>query len=391
MVVSKRSLMVLISLVIMIMPSYFADMIPGYRLIMNIMSVFIVFYLVKHFVKPSGFILCVILYYFITLVSAFANGNFDYHALISQTKIIITLMLIESYLSYKRNGAVDVIYYVIAFFVLIDIISVILYPAGIYQTITVWNEWSSSSASQWVLGNKNNHIAWYLIAELLAYLKYINNDNFNNKIILYTTMIGCIVSSILLQSSTSTTVVVLAALGIFIAMHNKHSKVKMINIYVLDIIYVVIVVLVVTGITQFLSPIVKGVFGKNLTFTNRTFAWAQCIAQIIQKPFLGWGLITAEEAQSALGSLAYVNAHNQWLQTLWQGGIILLCVIILAIFLISNKINKLHDQNLKIVIATAFFAYLIEMILEVQLTSGISWLILLLVYNVDLFDSELPK
>ena len=388
MVVSKKSMMVFFSLLIMIMPEYFSNMIPGYRVLMNFVSVLIVVYLFKHCVRPSRFMWCVITFYIITLFSTFFNGKFDYHDLISQLKIIITLMLVEDYLKSKRFDGINVIYYIIAFYVFIDICSVMLFPDGLYQSTTVWNEWYSSSASQWILGNKNNHIMWYLLVILLSYIKYIGKKNIFNKLLVYLTLIGCEVSALILQSSTSMVVILIVAIGIIIALFERWSNFHIVNMHTLNVIYCILMILVMLGMTQFLSPIVEGVFDKNLTFSNRTYAWAQSIVQIRQKPILGWGIISSDEARVALGNMAYVYAHNQWLQTLWQGGIVLLIVLILAVIVISIKVNRLNNSNLRVVMMLVLFSYLIEMIFEVQLRSTISWMIFLIIYNAHLFDQK---
>lgn len=61
--------------------------------------------------------------------------------------------------------------FVVGVYIILDFISIVLYPDGLYQSVTVWNEWTSTSAAQWILGNKNNRCYWYFIAIILSVWK----------------------------------------------------------------------------------------------------------------------------------------------------------------------------------------------------------------------------
>lgn len=391
MIVSKKSIVIFFSLIIMVMPGYFSGMIAGYKAIMNITSLCILIYLFINRAKPSRFTWCVIIFYVVTIISTWLNGNFDYHDAISSAKTVITLLMVENYLKKDFYKGLKVTGYVINLYVLIDILTVILFPEGIYTVETVWNEWGFTSyGARWILGTKNTHVIWYLLAITLAYLKYSYDKKLFSKLFLYILLMFCEISCVILESSTSAVVIIFVTVGILLAASHKWSNLSIMNVHIISVIYFVVVLLILAGETQLLAPIVKQVLGKDLTFSNRTYAWTQSIAQIIQKPILGWGIISSDEAREILGSMAYVNAHNQWLQTLWEGGIVLLGVLIVSIMTITNNINRVKNKNVKAVMIIALFSCLISMIFEVQLLSSVCWLLFLYIYHAAsiYFDSQ---
>lgn len=387
MLVSKKSIVLFFTLLIMLMPSYFADMIPGYKLLANIFAVVGVMFLVQNKIAPSKYTGLIIAYYVYLLFVTGYNGNLDHHDVISTAKMIVVLLMVEYFMRYRYKSGIHIILFITGVFVVADLISVVAFPNGIYQTATVWNEWSTSYAAQWILGNKNNRIVWYLVAILLVYLNNYYERTFKSGLMLYGMILISEIAVISVKSSTSTAVITIVSIFILLAtIRGEKLKLKL-NVFVLNIAYIVLLILVLVGMTDFLSPVVEKLFNKELTFSNRTYAWSACIIQILEKPILGWGMISTDQARDALGSLAYVNAHNQWLQILWQGGIVQLFLFVILLSYISSRINKINDIRLNVVAVSMFFAFLVEMIFEVEMGSTLSWILLLLMVYMEHYDA----
>ena len=140
--------------------------------------------------------------------------------------------------------------------------------------------------------------------------------------------------------------------------------------------------------TGFLGSIVHTLFNKDLTFSNRTIAWGNAVTNIMQRPFTGTGILTSNEMKSVLGSLSFNQAHNEWLQCLWQGGIILFVILVLLLITIARKINRIQNRNLRFMCCMFFISVFIEMAFEVWLGIVFTWLMLLLIYKAESIQSE---
>lgn len=144
--------------------------------------------------------------------------------------------------------------------------------------------------------------------------------------------------------------------------------------------YLVFDVIIIVGAATFLGPIVSKLFGKDLTFSGRTLIWPQVILKIWQKPVAGWGYMSGEESGNLFGNLAFSSAHNQLLNTLWQGGVILL-FIVMVLFLLTLNVYRKTTHKMETVAVLLVLVILVDMTFESILNVRATWLILLMLYN----------
>ena len=146
--------------------------------------------------------------------------------------------------------------------------------------------------------------------------------------------------------------------------------------------------LLVFGMATFLGPVVQTLFHKDLTFSNRTNAWIAAFSGFLKNPIHGTGILTSESAKEVLGSLSYMQAHNEWLQCLWQGGIILFVIVTVMFLAVAKRINKIVDSKLKVVANLFLVSIFVEMAFEVWLGSQLTWIMLLMIYKMKCMESE---
>ena len=161
-----------------------------------------------------------------------------------------------------------------------------------------------------------------------------------------------------------------------------------INTYMLVGICAVVTLMILAGSASFLRPIVEGIFDKDMTFSNRSEVWQQAILLIIQKPLLGWGVTDSETATGLLGSLTFVNAHNQVLNCLWQGGIILFAIFLCIILCTARNINLIINSKYKLVFQAIMVGLMVDMMFEVILGTSATWVCFLLLNNVYCFSKK---
>lgn len=160
------------------------------------------------------------------------------------------------------------------------------------------------------------------------------------------------------------------------------------NSYAILVIYGCITVLILLGSTSLLKPFVEGVLHKDMTFTGRSTAWERVLLLIASKPVFGWGVIDSETATRLLKSIAFVNPHNQLLNCLWQGGIILVFILSLIMTTTAFNIAKTPNRPERTGIQFVWIGLLIDMIFEVLLGTGATWICLLLINHLYEFIYE---
>lgn len=387
-VLSKNKLLVFFTILIMLMPSIIADS-SLFKLLNNAwIVVCIVIMLKKHykFTKFSGLITA---YFVFWLLSTIINHNVDSHIYIWILKTLIIILFIDCMFKNDYIKTIDSLWLAIMIFVCIDFLSIVFFPNGLYQTITEWNEWSSSNIAVWFLGNKNNRIAWYMIAMLLSYIKYLYKKDFSSKFIAVFVCIISIIAMLLVNSSTSIIIVVLMTAFELLSIFKKRIFTIRINPNIITIIYIIVEVLILLGFVNFLTPIVEGIFDKSLTFTGRSEAWSTVIPHIIDNLVLGSGYIPSTVASGVLGSAAFVNAHNQWLQTLWEGGLIGFLLLAMILRLVIQNYKNCRDNGVHNFFVIVLLGVFLECALEVFLSQSLTWIILVVIYySLKIFERE---
>lgn len=363
--------------VIMLWPAYLSNTI--FNFLDNLYLILGIGFLIIKRYKPSKLIGLVAIFYVYLILITFLNSTdtADVHLIISNLKVIIFLASIDCLIKRRIKLVLQVLFYYIFAVVLIDFVTVVMYPEGWYFTETVYNEWTTGYNAQWFLGNKNNHTTWYLLAIFLSGVMCLNS----NKVYYYviTLIVSCIsiISMILLDSATSIVVVIIAIFGMIWGCFRRKAIGRVPNIYFLIAIYVIFNIIILCGATSFLSPLVEGLLGRDLTFTSRTFIWERVFQLISQNIVFGSGQVSSDYASMVLGAHSFVNAHNQYLQILWQGGIVQLFIFVGIIFAVAHSIYHEKNRSLQFFKTLVILALLLKFIFEVEFSVN-CWMILLL-------------
>ena len=383
--VKKSSILLAVYLFPMFLPGYFSNQVM--QMVSNIMMVGVAIYLFSVKYKPSRFMILTICYfaYLIAITFIYHNKSADVHLIVSNLKIVFMLCVIEYLLKRTPDSTINIMFFLLITFVIFDFASIVLFPNGLYQTEQIWNEWSSSQEAFWIYGNKNNRIYWYVLLSIITWLRYIFNNK--SKVMVLITSGISIVAMMLVKSSTATIVAILVSVGVFYLTYKKQTNLNM-NSYGILVIYVCITVLILLGSTSLLKPFVEGVLHKDMTFTGRSTAWERVLLLIASKPVFGWGVIDSETATGLLKSIAFVNPHNQLLNCLWQGGIILVFILSLIMTTTAFNIAKTPNRPERTGIQFVWIGLLIDMIFEVLLGTGATWICLLLINHLYEFIYE---
>lgn len=382
--VKKSSLLFFAFALVIFWPDYF--FFKGLNYLENILAAYAIIFVYNNRKRLSIFSYITLLYFVYFLLDTMFHGGCDIHTLISNIKIMLFVQVADIEIEKNDYDTISIMWMFVFAFSVINFISLIAFPNGLYQVETVWNEWGTKTSSRyWVFGFKNSHAFWCLLLELLSALKWYLRPSNANKILAYICACVAVITQLLVGSSTATVACTIGAIAIFCVafLKPKQDRNVLINSYWIVVLNYLIDTLLVFGMVTFLGPIIQSVFGKDLTFSNRTNAWMAAFMGFLKNPVFGTGILSANAAKQFLGSLSYMQAHNEWLQCLWQGGIVLFVIVVGMFFSIAKQNTSIKERNLKVMSDLFLVSVFVEMAFEVWLGSQLTWIMLLLMYKIN--------
>lgn len=220
-------------------------------------------------------------------------------------------------------------------------------------------------AQIYLLGGEN-HVQYPLMIGLLFNLlnQYVNGKA--QKTILYSVM--HITSTFIVFSATSLVACLICMLCIYFKYFEIILyKIRMIYIlYALACVFFVIVCLGGTGIFEstYMAPILE-MLGKDSTLSGRTYVWMTAMLQFFKNPILGNGFSDTANIldvwivnANGVGKYYTLSSHNQFLQTLVEGGVVAIVMLFVFLQRIGNYIDKVHVK-LSVLIKSCIIAFLI--------------------------------
>lgn len=280
------------------------------------------------------FLLYLTTYITITLIT---GGEFVFNNVTSMLKSAVLLVWMDRHIKEDIDlleGPILVAFYTWCIF---DTIVTVLYPAG-----------APFLMNGYVLGWKNNKIMYFVITNLLSAYHYVKlegtRERINFAIVWGILAIGCIVNSILIESSTTLMVVILIVL--FVPLRKVLSITPLVNEKFVMGFHALCFFLIIFVRELFQEPLDKlmnVLFGKDATFTGRIYIWRVALAQIIKSPIWGYGKYGTQ--YTILPSeyeyeYAWTMAHNQILDLMLRGGIIILSLWLCVLIVIMQTNRK---------------------------------------------------
>lgn len=233
-------------------------------------------------------------------------------------------------------GAVGPFMYLITF---IEFVFILAFPNGIFI--------NGSKTGLYFLGGENLLGFPLMVALLLVYSDYYLNHK--SKRYLYSFILMHILSIVMVFSGGNLSGTLLAyVIILFPVVRPVVSRVSLSKI-ILVFVAVFVVIIVFQNLENLLSlPIVQyliqDLLGKNLTLTNRTVIWIAVIEGIVAHPIFGNGI--RESVNLFFFHHSKYSAHNQFLQSLYEGGIMLYLAAIPLVVMSSKAIRDLRKAGI---------------------------------------------
>lgn len=349
-----------------------------FKLLNNVAVCYVLLNMVKNFlripqigIKRDRFIIAYVLFIMVQFATIYLNhGEYLW---IPEFKQVVTIIYMFTYL--RSNGdtseGISPILYAFWTWALIDTLITIQYPNGM-----------PALANGYLLGWKNNKAETFIVAQMLGLYKYylISTQKRKRAFAVQWCVFAAfgILNALIAKSSTTLVVMVLLALFMFVPEYIQ--KCRLLNMPVILSLYAVLwfVIVIGQGRYEIINNLMYFLFEKDATFTGRTMVWKSAMYMISKKPVFGYGQYGFININESGYYYNWGTAHNQILELLMEGGIILLVswVILFIVAIKKSWIPRSEYQRVAIVVA---ILVLISCLTEAALTET-SILILLLIY-----------
>lgn len=307
----------------------------------------------------------VIIYHAYLALITFAHKG-DIRTAVIDSAIFIGLCLCtEIGIQYNAARTIRSLLAVLEAEVFINIITIILFPRGLYSTAYFTNNY--------FLGYDNQNINILLPMLVIAIICAEYGDSVDRlNLILVTAMTAF---TVIFFWSGASLVVIAIIMGIYFSGAYKiHWLFNFRNYLICN--FVFFYLFVILEIPEYFSRIVVVLLGKSTTFSGRIYFWRRTIELIRKNPLLGYGVEFENERvikyalsrhyhiSSRYNIYVGLHAHNRYLETMYRGGFILTILYLLCLYLVVKNLMKNKKQICAAILALGLFAYLTGMLTE---------------------------
>lgn len=343
----------------------------------HLAAIGVVLLLIGERYRPSVIIFASGFYFFVLLVSTYfadspeANMSF----IVRYVKLFLILIVIDWRIDSKRirNPFVSLLFYAVLLLTFVDAWTVYKYPNGLRR--------SEYGIPEWFFGNKNNRMYWYVLPTLLAAWRSRYMNRIHGFVLVSALGIFSEIVMLMCDSATSAGAFFFVLIGCVLFTTIKGRSLPRVNALIPVAVFLVMNILLIVGSTEFLRPIVMGLFGKNMTFTDRVTIWSNALGFIAKKPIIGQGFLGNDYTSAILGRHDWVNCHNQVLDTLFIGGIVLFAALLLVFIALCMQTNRVKRCDFSLLFCLVLGGLLAQMLFEQTLTMTATWIVFVLLFK----------
>lgn len=281
--------------------------------------------------------------------------------------ILCSILLLELF-SFHLDVYFKTVFVYLLVLAVFNLIFITLYPDGMYTSISVLGY-----TKNWLLGYKSSFQIYlyplFIFSLLnLSYGKWKFVSWFSVLVIYIQTFIAG--NMMLLVVISVIAVISLTKIGRISWIYNPVLDVivfAFLNVFIVSFRF-----LNISYIYNFLTE----VLGKSTTLSGRDYVWANTLLKISNNLIFGYGKVASVTRQSELRGLPH--AHNQFLECIYQGGIVGLIIFCLVLFFAMNCIYKNSYLSSSRILGLSVLGILLMGIVEIMMhrNDGMIWVLI---------------
>lgn len=283
--------------------------------------------------------ICFFLLYIIDTVIMSNFSSETIQAVLAVAPPFAVMGITEYYAKKNINQFLKVCLCFLVVLMCIDIISILLFPDGLYI--------SDTYSQNWFLGYKTARVrSTTMPAILIAALCERNNGIYNKKFY-FVSILACISAGLSGAMGGLVSQIVLIFL-LVILLNSQNNVLRKIIFRLLDIRVLIIGILIVNfliafvGNVEIFSGLIVNVLGKDITLAGRTKIWAASLNYFLSSPIIGHGFIFSNKYEIISGIVGGASPHNLFLSILVYTGILGVLILFALLFHYIKRVNKVR-------------------------------------------------
>lgn len=342
--------------------SYILPLVYLWRLLV----VLVVVYIILKLGKLNSFIIFLVVFSLITILTSSLNNNITLGIFYSIITVFGFCALLDYY-SKNFQEMIKGLYYLFSSVIILNFILMILYPNGLvlgenYNPIHL-------------LGAKNG-IQMVVLPAMTIILIY--SYCFYNKLKMFPLLLLLLSLTTLFITSSGTAIVILILVSIFLITYKKYTF--SIKTYLLVYISLYFSIVIFRLQEVLFGNFIVNVLEKDITFTGRTHVWDIVLYYLKYSWIIGYG----RGNNIIFTETSYLNeAHNGFLEILLSSGVIGLLSFIIILYIVGKKLSKYKKNISSKILTFSIFAYMVIGLTESVFNRIEFWLLLVIAYNVD--------
>ena len=319
--------------------------------------IFLFIFIKKISLKNFGFYL--VFYYILLCISSCLRGVSISYAIKEMIIFVFPILIINSLSKEKFNNCLGTILFAYEILTYINLLTIIAFPNGLYNI--------GFDRKYYFLGHVNIAIRYILPGSCISLIySFIKKDKMTIRSYIY--IISSIITLLITWPATAIAgyTIFLALISIMIKYKRTSKILNPFNAHIACIITSYLII--VTGIQKKFNKIIVGILHKDLTFTGRTVIWDQAIKTIRKNILFGYGRLEEESRRLLLNGVS--STHNQYLNIVFEGGIISLLFFMIMFYILKSKIFLCNNHKIVSVLSSAIISYAVMWMFEPFSYSG---------------------
>ena len=318
----------------------------------------------------------ILIFTFIMLISTIlGTRNFSTY-IKTYLKWLSISFYVEMLIKENLDGLLRNLGNVIFSYIIINTISVIIFPNGIANP--------DGLTPVFFLGNDNTTTLTLVLGTLFIMLK---SYFYYKRLDMMSILAIILVTGLYIRNWSVTALISMLILLFYVVfLYKRNKKQKIFNYQNYIIVGIILfVAIVILRVQNNFANIIEATFHKSVDFTGRTQIWDKCINYIKQKPLLGLGV---DEFESRLNNIGIFHAHCVYLNILLEGGFIALVAFYNIFYTIFRKMKKTKVCEIKNMVSFAFLIYFISGLVEVYQDSQLIYVFMVMAYFTDFINRK---
>jgi len=351
-------------LMIIIKPSYFTT-VPVWDIVLDVgriicgIAVLLTFCRYPRFNKNLG--LC-LLYFAALMILSLLNGLSLHKSLINFFVSTCLIIFTDYLISQKGTDGLDAIARAFEILLFANLVCIFVFPDGIIHSYLY-----VEGRRAYLFGHQNL-LVYNAIPGIVA-LGMLSVSGGRKAFVRFIFYLIVVTSQIFILWSATNVITILAIIALYVFLRfrpaQKILKAKSSLIAAAG----TFAIIVVLRAEELFAGFIENVLHRDVTFSSRTLLWEKVMALISEKPLVGYGNLTSEESATLLGMRLWVHAHNQILDLMLKGGLILLICFLLIVLLFISNVDAKRDGLSRPLVCVTLPMFAFSFITEPPFTS----------------------